>query len=49
MKVALNRKELEAIQLSNLSNDVRADMIKHEMTMSRELHDLMATNESFFR
>ena len=49
MKVAQKRKELEAIQLSNLSNALGADMIEQESNMAKELHDLMVAEESFFR
>ena len=44
MKVAKKRKELEAIQLSNV---VGVDMIEQVRIISRDLYDLMVVKKSF--
>ena len=49
IKVFEKRRELEAIQLLNLSNTTEASQIEKERNISNELHELMMIEESFFK
>ena len=49
LKVATKRKELEGIQLALLSFSPNREFIEKEKRLSKELHDLLIAEESFFR
>ena len=48
-KVKEKRNELEVVQISNLSNKSSVEMLDKERVLSKELHEMMIQEESFYR